>query len=63
MEKLEGLLGELPVFLSLCSAFVFCAAPSDSTGLSAGALDVELTPEEVKYLEDAYKPLAVFGHA
>ncbi|KAI0727727.1 Aldo keto reductase [Fomitopsis betulina] len=27
------------------------------------AINVELTPEEVKYLEEAYKPLAVYGHA
>ncbi|EPS94288.1 hypothetical protein FOMPIDRAFT_93040 [Fomitopsis schrenkii] len=27
------------------------------------AINVELTPEEVKYLEEAYKPLAVCGHA
>lgn len=29
----------------------------------AGALNVELTPEDIKYLEEPYKPLAVFGHA
>ena len=27
-----------------------------------GALNVELTPEDVKYLEEPYKPLEVFGH-
>ena len=48
-----------PFVLPLCSV----QQPADSTGVSAGALDVELTPEEVKYLEDTYKPLAVFGHA
>ena len=36
---------------------------ADCICVSIGALEVELTAEEVKYLEDAYKPLAVFGHA
>jgi hypothetical protein len=28
----------------------------------AGALEVHLTPEDIAYLEEPYKPLAVFGH-
>ena len=28
-----------------------------------GALDVKLTEEDVKYLEEPYKPLKVLGHA
>ncbi|KAH9916507.1 aryl-alcohol dehydrogenase [Fomitopsis serialis] len=28
-----------------------------------GAISVELTPDEIKYLEEPYKPLAVYGHA
>ncbi|KAH9911942.1 aryl-alcohol dehydrogenase [Fomitopsis serialis] len=27
-----------------------------------GAISVELTPDEIKYLEEPYKPLAVYGH-
>ncbi len=32
------------------------------TRLSAGGLEVELSDEEVKYLEEAYKPMAITGH-
>ena len=28
-----------------------------------GAVDVTLTPEEIKYLEEPYQPKAIFGHA
>lgn len=28
----------------------------------AGALEVKLTEEEVKYLEEPYKPMAISGH-
>lgn len=28
----------------------------------SGAINVELTEEETKYLEEPYKPLEVFGH-
>jgi len=27
------------------------------------ALNVELTPDDIKYLEEAYKPIAVYGHS
>ena len=30
---------------------------------AADAVDVELSAEEMRYLEEAYKPLAVYGHA
>lgn len=30
--------------------------------LSADALDVKLDEEEIKYLEEAYQPTAIFGH-
>ena len=29
---------------------------------SAGALDVKLTDEEIKYLEEPYTPVKVTGH-
>lgn len=29
---------------------------------AAGALEVKLTEEEVKYLEEPYKPMAISGH-
>lgn len=30
--------------------------------LGLAALDVKLTEEEVKYLEEPYKPTAILGH-
>lgn len=30
--------------------------------LITGALDVKLTEEEVKFLEEPYKPVAISGH-
>ena len=27
-----------------------------------GALDLQLSPEDIAYLEEPYKPMAVFGH-
>ena len=60
VEKLEGLLGAwTPSPLNLH----FRRSPADCSCVLLGALEVELNPEEVKYLEDAYKPLAIFGHA
>ena len=34
-----------------------------TAGLYSGALDVQLTEDEVKYLEEPYQPLAVLGHS
>ncbi len=28
----------------------------------SGAIDMQLTEDEIKFLEEPYKPLAVFGH-
>lgn len=30
---------------------------------AAGAVNVSLTPDEIKYLEEPYRPLAIDGHA
>jgi hypothetical protein len=30
--------------------------------LSIGAVDIKLSEEEIKYLEEPYKPVAVIGH-
>lgn len=32
------------------------------TQLLLAAVDIKLTEEEIKYLEEAYKPTNVFGH-
>lgn len=33
------------------------------TDPSAAAVDIELTEEEIKYLEEPYKPAPIFGHS
>ena len=37
-------------------------ADADVVCSGAEAVDVKLTPEDIKYLEEPYKPTAVFGH-
>ena len=35
---------------------------ADPLGYDTGALDVKLTEEEIKYLEEPYQPVAILGH-
>lgn len=54
LSNLEELLGKRARALSVCMA---------TTGLTSvvGALDIKLSEEEVKYLEEPYKPMVVVG--
>lgn len=31
-------------------------------GIVSAAVQIKLSPEEMKYLEEPYQPMAVFGH-
>ena len=54
--KLENLTEIIGVY-----AFVRRAGKGALT-LLAGALDIKLSEDDIKYLEEPYKPTAVFGH-
>jgi hypothetical protein len=57
MDKLKDLLSEAALPSLLASGAVFF----DNTRF-ADALDLKLTDEEIKHLEEPYKPTPIIGH-
>ena len=63
LKNLEEILGASP-FPPVSEHLDACALNEDSNAcVLADALDIKLTADEMKYLEEPYKPLNVLGHA
>ena len=57
LKNLEDILGKHPLTVLPRTLLV------DASQNAAGALDVKLTEEEIKYLEEPYQPVAILGHS
>ena len=54
---------DIPIMQMIVNLYAYDETVELTTGLCSGALDVQLTEDEVKYLEEPYQPLAVLGHS
>ena len=63
LDKLKELIGKfLPPTLTVPFSLRF-GYSSNLITLSTDAVDVKLSEEEIKHLEEPYKPMSILGHA